>query len=295
MRWRAIANGQAGRPGCSARVGERLRASARVHDLVVASAAGDSQRAASDRTFDGFVVIGGDGTIAAVLAAMDTARQCIAVFPCGHGNCLARAIGVDDERVALAAFATGYIAPIDLMHVRLRRANGDTSDLLAASTLATGYVADVVQFGRRRLGGLGRLAYAAASLVKGTRRLEVRVSLDNEPSSWQRLTGVVVNNTPHLANFRAFPSARLTDGRLDVMLLAAGHARQVLHNLAVTVGSSAFGPQRVAQAERAVVELVEPGAVMIDGEFRSDIVRIEAACVPSGLRIVQPAPGGQHP
>ena len=50
--------------------------------------------------FTGIVAIGGDGTIAEVLAGMDIAHQRLAVIPAGHGNSLARDLGLIHTRQA---------------------------------------------------------------------------------------------------------------------------------------------------------------------------------------------------
>jgi diacylglycerol kinase family enzyme len=212
-------------------------------------------------------------------------------MPCGHGNCLARALDVKTKSAAVAALESGRVESIDLIGVRGERADGSTFDVLAASTLALGYVADVVHFGRRYLPALGTHAYAVASFITGTRSSNLSIAIGEEPSSTRRLTGIVVNNTPDLANFRAFPAARMDDGRVDVMLLAAGRARQVLHNLAVVTGRSTFGPLRLAQTDALRIAVDNPCAAMIDGEFFFDVMRLEVRCVPKALRVVRLDPG----
>jgi diacylglycerol kinase (ATP) len=287
MRWRAIANRAAGRPGHAERVASDLLARGVVDDLVVAHAPGDTMRACHDRGFDGFVVVGGDGTIAAAVAGMDRERQSLAAMPCGHGNCLARALSVETLPRAIAALAAEVIEPIDLMRVRVRCTGGRMREMLAASTLAIGYVADVVRFGRRHLPSLNGYAYAAASVMQAPGALRLRVSIGDEAPLEKRLTGVVVNNTPQLANFRAFPTARLDDGCLDVMLMSAGWTRQLIHNLAVVAGSTAFGPLRLTQAPTISVDVDEPCALMVDGELIDDVSGVDVCCEPQALRVVK--------
>jgi diacylglycerol kinase family enzyme len=287
MRWRAIANQDAGRPRRAERIAAGLLARGEVDDFVVARAPGDTTRACHDRTFDGFVVVGGDGTIAAAIAGMDRQSQALAAMPCGHGNCLARALSVQTLPLAISALAARVIEPIDLMRVRVRRVDGSTRDVLAASTLAIGYVADVVQFGRKHLSSLGGYAYPVASVMQTPGTVRLRLSIGEDAPLEERLSGVVVNNTPHLANFRAFPSARLDDGRLDVMLMSAGWARQVLHNLAVVIGSAAFGPMRLTQATTIGVEVDDPCTLMADGELIADVVAVDVQCERRALRVVK--------
>jgi diacylglycerol kinase family enzyme len=232
---------------------------------------------------DHLIIIGGDGTIAAVINGMDRSRQCLAVLPCGHGNCLARDLGVPDIARAMQALRAGSTRWIDLMRVHLRQRGDHSIDLWAASTVALGYVADVVQLGRRRLPALGRHAYAVASLLTRPHRRPVSIRADQALLADDVLTGVVVNNTAHLANFRGLPRARLDDGRLDLLLLDAGWPRQVLHNAAVACGSGAIAGRWTGQAAEVEVRAAQPGVVMVDGELFDDVEEVSIRCVPKAL------------
>jgi diacylglycerol kinase family enzyme len=96
-------------------------------------------------------------------------------------------------------------------------------------------------------------------------------------------TSVVINNTAHLANFRAFPQARLDDGSLDVLESDFGWSRQQLHNLAVLARSGRFGPA-LWQASSVMLECAAPVRLMVDGELEYDVVRLHARCEPGGVR-----------
>jgi diacylglycerol kinase family enzyme len=94
----------------------------------------------------------------------------------------------------------------------------------------------------------------------------------------QRYTGLVINNTMHLANFRGFPDASVRDGLLDVMELDHCWSRQMLHNLAVLAGSRAPGPLRMGQDRSVRVELAEAHTLMADGELLPRVVRVDVEC-----------------
>lgn len=61
------------------------------------------------------------------------------------------------------------------------------------------------------------------------RRFEATLALDRSRRAG-RWTGLVVNNTVHLANFPAFHDARPDDGMLDVMEQDFRWPRQLLQN-----------------------------------------------------------------
>jgi diacylglycerol kinase family enzyme len=283
----AIANPSAGRRGEVAHAADRLQRLGLVQAVRWAPHLGDADRLTREAaTASGLVVLGGDGTVAQVLNAMDRTRQTLAVLPCGHGNCLARDLRVAHMDSALQALHAGHSTCIDLMRVHLSADAEPPGVVWAASTLALGHVADTVLFGRTRLAGLGRAAYAVASVLTPPRDLQAQIEVDPAVLASPRLTGIVVNNTAHLANFRAFHDARLDDGLLDVMLQGHGWPRQLLHNAAILLGSRACGPARLAQARSLTVHLAQPERVMVDGEMSTCIVRVDVSCEAQALRCI---------
>jgi len=288
VKWLAIANPAAGRNREADRLLAGLKQLKDVEAETVHTAApGDATRLAREATtFDGVIAIGGDGTIAEVLQGLDLGRQCLAVLPAGHGNCLARDLGVADPSHALQSLRRRACRPLDLMDVRIGFADGRDEQRLCASTLALGYVTEVVMFGRQRLQHLGRAAYAAAAMVVVPKRFEACVAADGAPGQARRYTGLVVNNTRHLANFRGFPDARVDDGMLDVMEQDHGWPRQLLHNLSVLAGSRAFGPTRMRQSASERFDLGAGRTLMADGELMHGVVRVAVECRPAATTCV---------
>lgn len=292
MKWLAIANPASGRRREAERLLQQLRMLRRLDAEIVHTAApGDATRLARESaSHDGVIVVGGDGTIAEVLQGLDLRRQCLAVLPAGHGNCLARDLLVGDAGRALAALTHGRLAPVDLMDIEFTRSDGSSERRLCASTLAVGYVTDVVTFGRQRLPQLGRAAYATAAMVVVPRTFDARLDGACDAGEWQRYTGLVINNTAHLANFRGFPDASVRDGLLEVMEQRHGWPRQLLHNAAVLAGSRRFGPSNMRQADCEHVRLAVPETFMADGELLYDIASARVVCRPAAVTCIVGAP-----
>lgn len=289
MRWLAVANPAAGRDHEVERALAALERDGSIAAAVVRTdGPGSATRIAREaKAFDGLLVVGGDGTISECLGGMDLPRQALAVIPAGHGNCLGRDLGLCDRRAALEALRNPRWQALDLMAVTIRVPGADPVQRLCASTVAVGYVTDTVQTGRGRLAALGHAAYAVAALLTVPRRMRViHAGIDAQAAGHESLTGVVVNNTRHLANFRAFRGARLDDGRLDVMLLDCGWLRQLLHNGAVLFGSEACGPRALRQAQRVELRFEAAQTVMADGELFHGATALEVACRPSAVRCV---------
>lgn len=288
MRWFCIANPGAGESGSAVRALDVARRFGMTLDHVESTTGtGDGvERARRATGFEGIVVVGGDGTVAEVLQGMDRDRQTLAIIPTGHGNCLARSLGLDSVQAAIDALRRPQVRAVDLMETVAHFAGGGQVTRLAASTLAFGYVCDVVAFGRARLAGLGRYAYAAAAAVTRPRAFGARIMLDGRVQEVGRITGIVMNNADYLANFRAFRHGRLDDGRLDVMALNASWIRQMLHNVSVLSGRYFYDPSRTWQAGDVRVELETPAKLMCDGEFEDRVAVLEARCLPAGVRCV---------
>lgn len=286
-RWLAIVNPAAGRRGDAISCGEALEQEGLIARTVQTRGPADASRIAREaRDVDGVVAVGGDGTIHEILAGLDRDNLALAVMPLGHGNCLARQLGVSTVSRARKGLAAGITRDVDVLHVALRHAGGNGRSVAAASTVAVGYVARVVQTGRQRLGWLGRAAYAVASLATRPRPLGVELRIDGTAIPLQDCTGVIVNNTAFLANFEAFPAARVDDGRLDVMGLAAGWAGQVGHNASILAGRGLLVPALLQQATAVEFRLDVASTLMIDGELYPNLTGAEVRVLRGACRCV---------
>jgi diacylglycerol kinase (ATP) len=247
-----------------------------VHEVVETRATGDATRIARESTgFDGIIAVGGDGTIGEVLNGMALDQQVLAVLPAGHGNCLARDLGVWGLPRALAALENPRPLPLDLLETRFSLHDGRQERRWCASTLAAGYVTEVVMTGRSRFSWLGSSAYAAAAMLTVPEPFVLHFDAPGEP---RQRTGVVINNTMHLSNFRGLPGASVHDGLLDVMELDRGWPGQLCHNLSVLAGSPRFGPDSLRQSRSVSVTFQEPRMVMADGELLSGVQRLDVEC-----------------
>jgi diacylglycerol kinase family enzyme len=285
LKWLAIANPAAGRPRQVQRaVAELARLPDFPCEVAETRGPGDATRIAREaRGFDGFVAVGGDGTIGEVINGMALDRQVLAVLPAGHGNCLARDLGLGCLIQSLNALRRARVESLDLLETRILFRDGVEERRWCASTLAAGYVTDVVTMGRTRLAWMGEVAYAAAAMVTMPRAFMVSFSSSSE---LQRRTGVVINNTMYLSNFRGLPDASVRDGLLDVMELTSGWPRQLLHNLSVLAGSRRFGPLAMRQVTSVGLDFDEPRTIMADGELRPSVVRLHVKCCAAAARCV---------
>lgn len=287
-RWLAIANPQAG----AFRTGHfetHWMPRVREHVAAVVYTQGPRDATAIARAacnYDGIAAIGGDGTLLEVLAGITLGGPSLAIIPAGRGNCMALDLGVDTVPRALQAIANGSAFDIDLMAIDATFADGRRDTYHAASTVAVGYVADAVRRAEQ-FAVLGRYAYAAATVVTRPRFFMLETCVGDGSPSRRRLSGIIINNSRHLANFLAFPRASLSDRRIDMLELNVGWTAQMLHNVALLSRSYFYNPGKESQAEEFHVRLLAPDWLMIDGELIDGVAKFSVRCDPAALRVIR--------
>src|SRR4051812_44322251 len=104
MKWLAIFN-----PRCGQHLPEDLRElSAEVHRRVGADIAwtpcrkGALQLVRQNPNYDGYIAVGGDGTIVEAVNGMNREAQVLGIIPAGTGNGLAHDLGLWDINAAIA-------------------------------------------------------------------------------------------------------------------------------------------------------------------------------------------------
>ncbi len=245
--------------------------------------------ASAAREAEGFVVVGGDGTIGEVVNGMDLDRQAVLLLAAGTGNGLARDLGLASFEAGFAAARLRRRSALDLIRVSYRLGGQDRFDSrLAVSTAGVGYVADAVQLAGRYFKGLGWLCYPVAAAVQAARQgcLSLAVELDEGPAAQRSLSNVMVNNTQHAGNFRPFRRADLRDGRFEVLLARAGFIGQLAHNVSILSGTYLYAPAAEVAARTLSLRLAGPQLLMIDGELWEQVVEVRFEVLPGKLQCV---------
>ncbi|MFN0166428.1 MAG: diacylglycerol/lipid kinase family protein [Bryobacteraceae bacterium] len=240
--------------------------------------------AARSQGFDNLIVVGGDGTLLEALNGVDLERQRLSVVPIGRGNSLARDLGLYPLSRSLAALHSGGGSRIDLMDVSFEDQNGTRHQYLSGSTIALGYPASVVRVAGTRFRRLGVHCYTAAAAC--ARPTTTSVKFLGDSSVEKPLTGLVINNTRHLASFVALPDSCCRDGYFDVMEMSAGRIRQTLHNLSALSGLQFYNPVNLSGMTQIALELSEPRDLMIDGELFPGVVALRVAIRPAAAEFM---------
>lgn len=166
------------------------------------------------------VVLGGDGSLHAVVAALRAAGRLadvtIGLVPLGTGNDFAATLGLpDDVEAAAQVIITGHTRTIDLIV--------DGSDNVVVNAAHIGIGAEAAAAARPFKKVLGPLGYAVAALITGLKglrtpgaKLHIRVDDEALPRK-SPVIQVAVGNGRFVGGGAALlPQADPSDGQLDV-------------------------------------------------------------------------------
>lgn len=252
------------------------------------------------------VAIGGDGTVREVAAALSRSGPAadhvtLGVVPAGTANLWARTLGVhgyDLDAVAEVA-VDGPARDSDLAWLTLTRADGTTRTIDVAVVAGVGMDAEAFAATDERT--KDRMGWAAYFAALGRRVVgapaTLTAQLDARPPTRESVRTVLVGNCRVLPlGLPLMPTASMTDGRLDVLLVAP---RSVLGWFGVGVGvltrrRGGWTGLRTYRARRVVLDLDHPTAVHVDGDPVGEAVRVEIGVSPAAFlvrrRVVSDSP-----
>lgn len=257
-------------------------------DVVVTKAPGHATELAGEAAREGVplvVAIGGDGTVNEVVQGIVGTDTSLAIIPGGTGNDHARSL-----QIPLApAKATALLWQGKTIHMDI----GKERDRHFGCLVSIGFPVDVIDHTNKKprfLGGSLAILNSVWQTLRELRFHEVTLILDNRRFS--ALTcGVFVLNTPSVGGgLRFSPTANVTDGLLDVVVIGEITPMELLFNLPkVYVGKHlnhrAFSLYRCQSAR---IETAQPLPKMFDGEVIGH-TPVEAFLQPRALRVVVPA------
>ncbi|HVQ86851.1 MAG TPA: diacylglycerol kinase family protein [Actinomycetes bacterium] len=248
------------------------------------SGTGQAKRAVAAGA-DLVLVWGGDGTVTAVAAGLDSTGVPMGLLPGGTGNLLARNLDVPlqfDEAVRVAF--GGRDRSIDLMSVSLGRGDQRISTVMCG----TGWDAammDVSEKVKARLGWGAYALQAARTVRQHPLRMRVRVD-DGEEHSFYGRTCLIANVGTLIGGLTLLPESEPDDATIEVLVFdPTTLADYVRTSWGVVRGrSNASDPARtLLRGKKAVVTTHKSRPRQIDGDLVSDgygfVVRVKPAAL----------------
>lgn len=245
---------------------------------------------------DVVVAVGGDGTVASIAGRVAQCRGVLGLVPAGRGNDFARMLGVPRAPGAAAELLLdGHVATVDLVRCSLP----GREPRVVVGSVYSGVDAQAVELvGQMRwLPTVLQYPVAAIRALVGYRPVEVEVVVDGVPHLFDAAMVVAANSAYYGSGMRVAPDASVTDGRLEVVVVAASSRRTLVTAMPTIYSGRHVLRDEVTVLRGAVVELRGAPAVPMgaDGEPLGVLpgpeeapARIEA--MPGVLRVLTPRP-----
>jgi diacylglycerol kinase (ATP) len=203
------------------------------------------------------LAVGGDGLLGAVAGALAGTGTELAVIPAGRGNDLARAFPPPTASALLSLPSR----PVDVAYVNGRVVVGS---VCAGLDAAANHAANRWRLPRRPY------AYqlAAAAVLVSWRPIGYRLLVDGSPMNFRGHTVVVANCPWYGGGLKVAPAARLDDGHLDLITVAAIGRHRLLPVLAAMRRGThtALPGIRCHRVREIVIDTDRPTPVYADGE-----------------------------
>jgi diacylglycerol kinase family enzyme len=241
------------------------------------------------------VLVGGDGTVHQMLPTLLQHGHELALVPLGSGNDTARALGLAGLgwRDALAHALQAPALPIDIGCCEV-----EGRHIPFISSLTAGFDAAVGEraiHGPAWLRGLPRYLRATLVELAGLRLWPMQVTADGqEVHVGPALFASVLNTPTYGSGIPVAPSARIDDGRLDLLLAGAFSRREAATMLPRLLGGRHLGHAQVKTLGLTMLHAVssQPVPLAADGEPAGRAQAWSVRVQPGALRIAcrQPAP-----
>jgi diacylglycerol kinase family enzyme len=280
-----IAGGRRGHAGaCVALARTALAASGAKAEIYVSDRRGQPRELAAGAVARGSTLVvawGGDGTINEVGTALMRTPAALAIVPAGSGNGLARELGIPLRPAdALAAALTARERVIDA---------GDLGGRPFFNMAGVGFDAHVAsRFDAAARRGLATYVRISARALLTYRSATYRLAVGADRVAPCTALLVTFANSPQFGNgARIAPSARLDDGRLDMVVFEERSRFATVCALPrlFTGGVARVRGMTSRPIERARIESDAPMAFHVDGEPVQGGTTLEARVLPGVLRV----------
>jgi diacylglycerol kinase (ATP) len=236
--------------------------------------------------FERVLIAGGDGTAHAALNALRGTATAFGVLPLGHGNDMARALGVPLEPRAAAEFLLR--APVAAMDV------ARVGERVYGAVAGAGFDAATNERANRMgpwLTGQRRYFMAGLATIFSYRPQPFELVTDAEEFSGEAMWVAVANGPCYGGGIRIAPEARVDDGLLDVCIVERISALALLA-LYPALGRGEHLRSRSVRYFRCTrVQFRGPAgpALYGDGEFLGRLP-LEIRLEPAAVQAVRAAP-----
>jgi YegS/Rv2252/BmrU family lipid kinase len=230
------------------------------------------------------VALGGDGLIGAVAGALRGTDGVLGVLPGGRGNDFARVLGIPlDPVAACAVLSHGSVRALDLGQI-------GTATFIGIASCGFDSEANRIANRTRLIRGNLVYTYGGIRALLSWRPARFQLRIDGEPHAFTGYTVAVANSAAYGGGMFLAPGASLTDGLLDVVLIAEQPRLQFLRHLPkVFRGEHVKLPAvSIVRAREVEVDADRRFAVYADGD-PIDELPVSISVAPAAVRVMVPA------
>ena len=238
--------------------------------------------AALTRGCDTVIAWGGDGTVNEVGASLAFREATLGIVPAGSGNGLARELNIPfDPALAIDVAVSGVERRIDA---------GEMAGRLFFNVAGIGLDARVAHRFAQKNGRRGLVSYATATLWElfTGQPDDYRVTTDGRSLEARALLIAIANTRQYGNGAKIAPTARIDDGRLDVVVIGARSPARTLLAMPHLFTGGIAQVSGVSVCASAGVDVVasQPMLFHVDGEPLSGGTQLSARCHPGALRVM---------
>ena len=268
-------------------VAQRMKASLNMEvDVKTTAGKGDARRFATEAVENGYygvIVAGGAGTVNEVAAVLCDSDVALGIIPSGSGNGLARHLEIPvDENLSLDVIAENNIVACDY-------ATGNDKPFFC--TFGVGVDAAVSdRFAKQRKRGKFMYFKSALEEFVQYRPRVYTISANGKVFTQNAFLIACCNASQYGNNAYIAPTASMTDGLLDIIIIHAGSPLDTAV-LGVDLFTGYINRNTLLQsfqAPAAVIYRTEEGAAHIDGDPIELGEIIDVKCKRGGLKIFVP-------
>lgn len=229
------------------------------------------------------VAVGGDGQVARVAAAMVGNERPMGIIPCGRGNDLARGLGIPtDPEGATKVLVEGSVRTIDM---------GEANGALFLGIASVGFDSKANEIANRSRFLPGRTVYAwsAVRALFGWKAARFTLNYGGQSTKVKAHTVAVANNCFYGGGMKMAPSASLSDGLLDLVVVGSVARIRFLAEFPKVFAGRHIDGVRVTSEKVQDVQIESTTSLVVyaDGDPITELpARIRV--LPDALRIIVP-------
>jgi diacylglycerol kinase (ATP) len=232
------------------------------------------------------IAVGGDGTITQVANGLIGSRAKLAMIPAGTGNDLCRTLGIGGSiESALEALAGNRTIQMDVGHWTTDRSCGYFLNVAGMGFDAA--VAARINSGFRFLRGTSAYVAATALTLVRYRAMPLRLQIDGIENSEKIMLAAVANARCYGGGMKIAPTASVTDGLLDIVLVRHIGKLAFLRSFPKVFKGSHLQHHAVGHTQGKCIRL-EPeseASLLIDGEL-TPCRWAELRVMPAALNVI---------